>query len=129
MESASYDLQAVSPNSNGSFCPGEIELTCIGRGVSIILNWFINESMTQYIFSQTDTFPIKTKGSHFNITIVSANGSLTIDYVSTLSGNFCYLNGASIQCGRDSILSNKIVVLGYSKLISSRFLSQPSFTH
>ena len=119
MESASYDLQAVSPNSNGSFCPGKIELTCIGRGVSIILNWFINESsVAQYIFKQTDTFPIKTIGSHFNNTIVSANGSLTIDYVSTLSGKFGYLNGASIQCGRDSILSNKIVVLGYSKFIN-----------
>ncbi len=51
-----------------------------------------------------------------NITILNANGSLNIDIVSTLSSNFSYLRGASIQCGRGDILSNNIMIEGYSKL-------------
>ncbi len=42
-ENARYELQVSPPNSNGSFCPGNIEFTCTGRAVSIALNWFINE--------------------------------------------------------------------------------------
>ncbi len=116
--STSYEIHVGSPNSNGSFCPGNIELTCIGRDASIVLNWFINgSSIAQYIFEQIDTFPMKIMDNPVNISIISANGSLTVDYVSILSGNFSYLKRASIQCGRGSKLSNNIVVKGFGKFI------------
>ncbi len=119
-ENAVYELQVQSPNSNGSFCPGEIELTCTGRSVASVLNWFINESpIAQYEFTQSDHFPLSVIDSSVNITIVNATGLITIEYiVSTLSGNFSYLRGVSIRCGRDSTLSNNIIVEGYGEFIT-----------
>ncbi len=117
-ESASYELQVSPPNSNGSFCPGNIEFTCIGRGVHIVLNWLINgSSVVQYIFHTNHHFPININNDTVNVTIVNANGSINIDIVSTLSGHFSYLRGSSIQCGRDFLLSQNIVVEGYGKFI------------
>ncbi len=116
-EGSIYKLQVSPPNSNGSFCPGNIELTCIGREARIALNWFINESLvSQYLYDMTDIFPVNVMEYPVNITILNANGTLNIDIVSTLSSNFSYLRGASIQCGRGSILSNNIMIEGYSKL-------------
>ncbi len=74
--------------------------------------------VAQYIFVETDNFPTKIIDSPFNITIINATGSNTIDIVSTLSGNFSYLQGASIYCGRDNLLSNHIAVEGYGKFKS-----------
>ncbi len=117
-EGSIYKLQVSPPNSNGSFCPGNIELTCIGRGASIVLNWFINgSSVSQYLYAVTDIFPVNVIEYPVNITILSANGSIAVDFASTLSGNFGYLSGASIKCGRGSVLSNNIMIEGYSKLI------------
>ena len=116
-EGSIYKLQVSPPNSNGSFCPGNIELTCIGQDASIALNWFINESsVSQYLYELTDIYPVNVMEYPVNITILSANGSIVIDYASTLSGNFGYLRGASIRCGRTPILSNNIMIEGYSKL-------------
>ncbi len=61
----------------------------------------------------TDIFPVNVVEYPVNIT---ANGSVNIDIVSTLSSNFSYLRGASIQCGRGDILRNNIMIEGYSKL-------------
>ncbi len=119
-ENAGYELQVQSPNSNGSFCPGEIELTCTGRSVASVLNWFINESsIAEYVFTQSDHFPLNVIDSSVNITIVNATGLITIEYIdSTLSGKFSYLKGVSIRCGRGSMLSNNIIVEGYGEFIS-----------
>ena len=119
-ESATYELQVSPPNSNGSFCPGNIEFTCIGRGVPIVLNWFINESsVVLYLYDdQTDMFPMNVLVSPVNVTIVSVTCSFTIDIVSTLSSNFGYLRGASIRCGRGSFMSHSTVVEGNGKLSS-----------
>ena len=118
-ESATYELQVSPPNSNGSFCPGNIELTCIGRRASIAFNWFINESsVAQYVYDQRHMLPMNVLVSPVNVTIVSAIGSVAIDIVSTLSSNFSHLRGASIRCGRGSILSYSTVVEGNGKLSS-----------
>ncbi len=115
-ENADYELQVSPPNSNGSFCPGEVEFTCIGRNVSSALNWFINKSsIAQYVFSSLDTFPYNVNSS-FNITIVNATGSIMLKYIeSTWSGNFSYLRGVSIHCGRNPLFSHNFVVEGYGK--------------
>ncbi len=73
--------------------------------------------MAQYLYSQADILPRNVLASPINVTIVSATGSSTIDIVSTLSSNFSYLRGASIRCGRDSILSNSTIVKSYGKLL------------
>ena len=114
---ASYELRVSPPNSNGSFCPGNIELTCISQNAPRILNWFINgSSVAQYTFNQMDSHFINITDSSINIAIVNVTGkSSIINTVVTLSGNFSYLRGAFIQCGRDSILSDNIVVKSYSK--------------
>ncbi len=119
-ENAGYELQVQPPNSNGSFCPGEIELTCTGRSVTSVLNWFINESsIAEYVFTQSDHFPLNVIDSSVNITIVNATGLINIEHiVSTLSGNFSYLRGVSIRCGRESMLSNNIIVEGFGEFIS-----------
>ncbi len=115
--SASYELRVSPPNSNESFCPGNIELTCISQNAPRILNWFINgSSVAQYTFNQMDSHFINITDSSINIAIVNVTGkSSIINTVVTLSGNFSYLRGAFIQCGRDSILSDNIVVKSYSK--------------
>ncbi len=74
--------------------------------------------VAQYIYDETDNFPTNEIDSPVNITIVNATGSSIIDIVSTLSGNFSYLEGVSIYCGRDSLLSNHIAVEGYGKFKS-----------
>ncbi len=84
-----------------------------------MFNWFINESpVVLYIYGQTDILPTNILDSPVNITIVSATGSIAIDIVSTLSSNFSHLRGASIRCGRSSILSYSTVVEGNGKLSS-----------
>ncbi len=111
--SASYELRVSPPNSNGSFCPGNIELTCISQNAPRILNWFINgSSVAQYTFNQVDSH-INIMNSSINIAIVNVTSKSSS--VLTLSGNFSYLRGAFIQCGRDFILSDIIVVKSYSK--------------
>ncbi len=110
---ASYELRVSPPNSNGSFCPGNIELTCISQNAPRILNWFINgSSVAQYTFNQVDSH-INIMDSSINIAIVNVTSKSSS--VLTLSGNFSYLRGAFIQCGRDSIISDNIVVKSYSK--------------
>ncbi len=74
--------------------------------------------MAQYLYDQTDMLPMNVMVSPVNVTIVSATGSLTIDIVSTLSSNFSHLRGASIRCGRGSIMSYSTVVEGNGKLSS-----------
>ncbi len=119
-ESATYELQVSPPNSNGSFCPGNIEFTCIGRGVPIVLNWFINESsVVLYLYDdQTDMLPMNILDYPVNITIINVTGSSIIDIVSTLSSHFSYLRGASVRCGRGSFMSYSTVVEGNGKLSS-----------
>ncbi len=119
-ESATYELQVSPPNSNGSFCPGNIELTCIGRNAPIGFNWFINESsVVLYLYDdQTDMLPMNILDYPVNITIINVTGLLTIDIVSTLSSNFSYLRGASVRCGRGSFMSYSTVVEGNGKLSS-----------
>ncbi len=112
-------MRVSPPNSNGSFCPGNIELTCISQNAPRIINWFINgSSVAQYTFNRMDNYLINITDSSINIAIVNVTGrSPTINSVLILSGNFSYLRGVSIQCGRDSILSDNIMVESYSKLV------------
>ena len=115
--SANYELRVSPPNFNESFCPGLIELTCTSQNAPRILNWFINgSSVAQYTFNQMDSHFINIMDSSINIAIVNVTSkSSIINIILTLSGNFSYLKGASIQCGRDSILSDNIMVESYSK--------------
>ncbi len=115
--SATYELRVSPPNSNGSFCPGNIEFTCISQNAPRILNWFINgSSVAQYTFNRMDNYLTNKTDSSIDIAIVNVTSkSSIIDSVLTLSGNFSYLRGSFIQCGRDSILSDNIVVESYSK--------------
>ncbi len=63
-----------------------------------------------------DSHFINIMDSSINIAIVNVTSkSSIINIILTLSGNFSYLKGASIQCGRNSILSDNIVVESYSK--------------
>ncbi len=91
------------PSSNGYFCPGPVEFTCVGTEISS-LTWRINNTYRgDYRYLVDDTFPQTLSLSPLlpdvNIMITSGSDSRI---ESTLNANVSSLRGTLIECSLET---------------------------
>ncbi len=56
-------LTSSPPSSNGYFCPGPVQFTCVGTEIDG-LTWRINRTYrASYVYSSTDTYPVTLSSS------------------------------------------------------------------
>ncbi len=100
------------PSSNGYFCPGPVQFTCVGTEIPS-LTWIVNTHSVQYSLLPgiNPTFPLTVTLSPplpgVVVMITSASrGSSGQDITSTISASASVLNGSLIQCVADNIIRN-----------------------
>ncbi len=92
------------PSSNGYFCPGPVQFTCVGTEISA-LSWIANDT-----HSVNPTYPLTVflgppiPGVVVMITSAS-RGSSGQDITSTLSASASILSGLLLQC----VANNRII--------------------
>ncbi len=94
-----YLTSSPPPSSNGYFCPGPVQFTCVGTEISI-LSWRINNTyIGTYRYLSGDTFPRSLSLSPLlpdvNIMITSGSDSRI---ESTLNANVSSLRETLIEC-------------------------------
>ncbi len=87
------------PSSNGYFCPGPVEFTCVGTEISD-LSWRINNTYRgTYRYLSGDTFPqsLSLIPTLPDVTIMITSGSDS-RIESTLTASVSNLRGTLIEC-------------------------------
>ncbi len=89
-----------TPPSNGYFCPGPVQFTCVGTDI-FSLSWRINNTYSRgtYEFFSGDTFPISLLLDPLlpDVTIMITSGSHN-RIESTLAASVSNLRGTLIEC-------------------------------
>ncbi len=115
------------PSSNGYFCPGPVQFTCVGTEIPK-LGWKINGTYRgRYQYFHDDTFPQSLSLSPLlpdvNIMITSGSDSRI---ESTLNANVSSLRETLIECNNVQYESNTTVQerqgIRYSKNVQNRDL-------
>ncbi len=99
------------PSSNGYFCPGPVQFTCVGIEISS-LSWIVNDTHSlQYtlLSGVNPTFPFTVSLNPplpgVVVMIASASrGSSGQDITSTISASVSVLSGSSLQCVDNNII-------------------------
>ena len=104
-----------SPPTNGSFCPGTVQFTCVGTNIQIVLDWKIDGSIiATYSFRRTDELPLviapkPSAPESVEVTILAAvliDGS-RLNITSVLRGNVTDLRGSTVYCSELILSSNE----------------------
>ena len=88
------------PLSNGYFCPGPVQFTCVGTDI-FSLTWRINNTYRKtYRFFSGDTFPLSLILSPPlpDVTIVITSGSDNIIESTLVTASVSNLRGTLIEC-------------------------------
>ena len=122
-----------SPPTNGSYCPGTVQFTCVGTNILIVLDWKIDGSIiATYSFRRTDEFPlvvppVPSTPEGVEVTILAAvfiNDS-RLNITSVLRGSVADLRGSTVYCSETTSTSNEqYYVEAQGKLLVQLHLSK-----